>query len=405
MKVILLKIFILLIYSLVNLNASIESSNTSMEGIDIVIDANNQFAFELYAQLTDEEEGNLFFSPYSISTALVITYEGAKGKTADEIQSVFHFPEEDGIRRSGFKAVHNLLNIENEEYELNTANALWAQRNYIFLENYFDLVKDFYGGKVTNLDFVDETEKSRIIINKWVEAQTNDKIKNLIADGQITPMTALVITNAIYFKGTWVYQFDKNETREMSFRINPDTSVQVPMMYMENDEARFGYLTTDNFQMLELPYEGDELSMLIILPKVNLESLQGELSAEKFEEYRDAMVRQNVIVFLPKFSFDTKYLLNEHLAAMGMPTAFTTLADFSGMTGLRDLFISLVIHQAFVEVNEEGTEAAAATAVVMERTSAAPENLFLANHPFIFIILEKQTGNILFLGRVVDPGI
>lgn len=173
MKSIFIKLVILSIILLINLNASIESSNTSPEGIDVVIDANNQFAFELYAQLTEEEEGNLFFSPYSISTALVITYEGAKGKTADEIQSVFHFPEEDGLRRSGFKAVYNLLNIENEEFELNTANALWAQRNYIFLENYFDLVKDFYGGKVTNLDFVDETEKSRIIINKWVEAQTS----------------------------------------------------------------------------------------------------------------------------------------------------------------------------------------------------------------------------------------
>jgi serpin B len=379
-----------------------DDTGATIEGVNAVVNANNQFAFEFYSELNKNEQGNLFFSPYSISTALAMTYEGAKGKTAEEMQAVFHFPEE-SVRKPNFARIYNQLNKEDKKYELSTANALWAQQDFKFLDEYFNTTERYYGGKATNLDFIGETEKSRQTINSWVEEQTNNKIKDLIPNGQINSMTRLVLTNAIYFKGTWVYQFDKKDTREMDFKITPDNIVKTPIMYLDNDDAKFNYTETDDLQILEMPYEGEEISMLILLPKENLESLE-ELNAEKLAEYKNMLTEQEVTIYLPKFTFDTKYRLNDQLKQMGMPTAFSSeAADFSGMTGNRDLFISFVIHQAFVDVNEEGTEAAAATAVGMELTSARPTNTFLADHPFIFIIQQKDTGNILFMGRVTDP--
>ncbi|MEA1925225.1 MAG: serpin family protein [Candidatus Altiarchaeota archaeon] len=374
----------------------------TQEGINAVVNANNQFTFEIYSELNKNERGNIFLSPYSISSALAMTYEGAEGKTAEEMQDVFHFPEED-IRQPNSARIYNQLNERNKDYELHTANALWAQQDYRFLDEYSNTTERYYGGGVTNLDFVGETEKSRQIINGWVEDQTNDKIKDLIPPGQLNPMTRLVLTNAIYFKGTWVYQFDKKDTREMDFKITPDNIIKVPMMHLDNDDARFNYAETEELQILELPYRGEEISMLILLPKEDIASLEKELDAEQLAEYKNILTKQGVVICLPKFTFETKYKLNDQLIEMGMPTAFTWPgADFSGMTGNNDLFISFVIHQAFVDVNEEGTEAAAATAVGME-LGAMPTNIFCADHPFIFIIQQKDTGNILFLGRVIDP--
>ncbi len=380
----------------------VNASGSSPEGVDAVVEANNQFAFELYSELNKNEEGNLFFSPYSISTALAMTYEGAREETAGEIQAVFHYPE-DEIMKPNIAEVIRQLNEGSEDYELRTANALWAQKDFQFLEEYFDTVEEYYGGRVTNLDFIGETEESRQTINKWVEEQTNDKIKDLIPEGMLNQMTRLVLTNAIYFKGTWVYQFDEQDTRDMDFKINPYDTVKAQMMYLDNDEALFNYAETDELQMLELPYEGDEISMLVLLPKSKFEALENELNAAKLNEYRDMLTKQEVIIYMPKFTFETKYNLNNQLTEMGMPTAFSPNdADFSGMTGRRNLFIAFVIHQAYVDVNEEGTEAAAATGVGME-LSAMPMNIFRADHPFIFIIQQKDTGNILFLGRVMNP--
>jgi len=364
--------------------------------------ANNQFAFDLYNKFSSDE-GNIFFSPYSISTALAMTYEGARGKTTEEMQSVLHFPEDDSTRRTEFAGIYNQLNKPDKDYELSTANALWAQENYKFLDDYFNTVEQYYGGKVTNLDFVGDTENSRITINSWVENQTNNKIKDLIPQGVLDEMTRLVLTNAIYFKGKWAKQFDKENTREADFKVTPGKTIKVQMMSLTGEEARFNYSETPELQILELPYDGGELSMLILLPKEgNLQTIWELLTGGNLTGWKNNLMEQEVNVYLPKFTFETKYFMKETLEEMGMPTAFSMDADFSGMDGTKNLFISDVIHQAFVEVNEEGTEAAAATAV-MVKYGISKKIIFRADHPFIFIIQHKETGSILFMGRVSEP--
>lgn len=383
-----------------------DDTGATPEGINAVVAANNRFAFELYSQFNEENrDNNIFFSPYSISIALTMTYEGAKGQTAEEMQSVLHIPEHANVRRPNFARIYNEINKEDKKYKLSTANALWAQKDYTFLEEYTDNVEKYYGGKVTNLDFIEESEKSRQTINRWVEDQTNDKIKNLIPPGILNFYIRLVLTNAIYFKGTWVKQFDEKDTREDDFRVNSGKTVKVPMMGLAGDGVEFNYAETDEIQILEMPYDGEDISMLIILPKDNdLINVEETISLEKLSEWKTMFNKQRVDVFVPKFKFETKYFMAGILGNMGMSTAFSRTADFSGMDGTTELFIQNVIHQAFVEVNEEGTEAAAATAVLMETLSLGPRiPVFRADHPFIFIIQEAETGNILFLGKVSDP--
>ena len=376
-----------------------DDSEATPEKVSAVVNANNEFAFDLYSKYKDEKEGNIFFSPYSISTAMAMTYEGARGQTAKEIQSVFHFPEE-SIRRPSFARLYNEINKKDKEYQLSTANALWAQEDYKFLDEYFSTIKRYYDGDVTNLDFIKETEKSRVTINKWVEDKTKNKIKDLIPQGAIDGYTRLVLTNAIYFKGDWVLQFDKKKTREADFKVSPEKTVKVQMMSLTGDKAKFNYAETEELQIIEMPYEGDELSMLVILPRDNLKSI--DINNEKLNELRGMLSERKISVYMPKFKFETKYFMAKDLIEMGMPTAFSMDADLSGMTGNMDLFIDKVIHQAFVEVNEEGTEAAAATAVIVALKSSISD-YFMADHPFMFIIQQKDTGNILFMGRVVDP--
>ncbi len=381
-----------------------DETGATPEAVSTIVDANNQFAFDLYSELKSES-GNLFFSPYSISAALIMTYEGAKNKTAEEMQSVLHIPENAEIRRPAFAKIYNEINKEDKKYQLSTANALWAQQDYKFLDEYTGTVERYYGGKVTNLDFIRETESSRQTINKWVEKQTNDKIKDLIPQGVISDMTRLVLTNAIYFKGTWLLQFDKKNTQEENFRVGPGNIAKVQMMQLTGDDVKFNYAETDKLQVLEMPYDGEELSMLLLLPKGDdLEPAEEALEPEKLSELKSSLIEQRVDVYIPKFKFETKYFMAENLAKMGMPTAFFGNADFSGMDGTKNLFISAVIHQAFVEVNEEGTEAAAATGVVMNFKSAGPSiPVFYADHPFIFLLQERESGNILFMGRVNNP--
>ena len=386
--------------------STLDDTGATKEGVNAVVNANNQLAFELYSQFNEEsKDSNIFFSPYSISIALTMTYEGAKGQTAEEMQSVLHIPEDANVRRPNFARIFNEINKKEKKYKLSTANALWAQKDYSFLKEYTNNVEKYYGGKLTNLDFTRESEKSRQIINKWVEDQTNNKIKDLIPQGVLNAYTRLVLTNAIYFKGTWVKQFDEKDTKEEDFRIDSSNTVKVPMMRLIGDGVKFNYAETDEIQILEMPYHGEDLSMLIILPKGNnFANIEKSITLEKLSEWKNMLNEQRVDIFIPRFKFKTNYFMAKALSDMGMPTAFGSTADFSGMDGTRDLFIQNVIHQAFVEVNEEGTEAAAATGVVMGITSVGPRiPIFRADHPFIFIIQESETGNILFLGRVSDP--
>jgi serpin B len=254
------------------------------------------------------------------------------------------------------------------------------------------------------VNFVKAAEQARQTINQWVERQTNGKIKDLISRGLLDSMTRLVLTNAIYFKGNWASQFKEDRTREGPFDLLDGSKVQVPMM---NQTEQFGYAETDTLQVLELPYVGEELSMVILLPKRTdgIGELERELAGESLSKWLGAVRRQEVIVSMPKFKLTSKFSLGQVLRSMGMTAAFSEQADFSGMTGGRDLFISAVVHQAYVDVNEEGTEAAAATGVTMRVTSVGPVRtpVFRADHPFIFLIRDTTSDSILFLGRVMNP--
>jgi serpin B len=378
-----------------------------------VVDGNTMFALDLYATLAKEpdfEGKNLFFSPFSISSALAVTYEGARGNTADEIRSVFHLPANDTVRREGFLALDSELSTTDRNYTLNTANALWAEKTYPFFPGYIDIARIFYSADVNNLDFIDQPEASRQIINQWVEERTEGKITDLLPAGSIDPLTRLVITNAIYFKGTWVLQFDAAKTTEREFRIGSNTTVVVPMMQRTDEDAIYGFTETEALQALRMPYshdEGKELSMLVLLPRDdNLSAAEEVLNADDLAGLRGSLTDRQVMVYFPKFTLDTEYRLPGTLAAMGMPTAFTMGADLSGMDGTKNLYISEVVHKAFVDVNEEGTEAAAATGVVVNMKAVSPAEevpVFLADHPFVFLIQDDETGNILFMGRVVNP--
>jgi len=378
----------------------LNDSGATASSVEATVEACNGFAFDLYGRYS-AGDGNILFSPYSISTALSMTYESARGETAEEMEAVFGFLEDPSERLPSVAGIYNTLNEEGREYALHTVNALWVQQGYPVQEDYVDAIVSYYGGDVNALDFVAEPDESRVTINEWVEERTNDRIKDLFPSGSIDADVRLVLTNAIYFKGDWLYMFDEEATNEEEFHVTPTTSVEVDMMSLRDD---FNYAETDELQLLELPYTGEDVSMLILLPKRSyMGDVEAQLSAERLGEWVDMMEGATVNVYLPRFTFETKYFMMEDLAEMGMPTAFTDAADFSGMTGNRELFIDKVIHQAFIEVNEEGTEAAAATGVSMKLSAAMPGEVFRADHPFIFLIRDMDTGVILFMGRVTDP--
>lgn len=389
-------------------NTKLNDKDAMPEGISSVINANNQFALNLYSKFKGKEQDNIFFSPYSIFSALAMVYEGARGETAQEMESVFYFPIDNSVRKSSFVAINDEINSSKSKYELNVANAIWVQKDYQLLSDYTNTLQKYYDANSNNVDFVGSAEAARQTINGWVENKTNDNIKDLFPVGSFSPLTRLVLTDAIYFKGTWVKQFEKDKTKNEDFQVDNSIKVQVPMMQRNDSNAVFNYAQIDSTQLLEIPYEGDKLSMLVILPEMNnLAPLENSLSLEKIKEWKDKMQEQRVDVYMPKFIMNAKYAMNGILAEMGMHSAFSADADFSGMNGSRDLYINDVIHQAFVEVNEEGTEAAAATGTAMWGTALPGEGggipIFRADHPFIFIIQDKTNGNILFLGRVVDP--
>jgi len=381
--------------------------------IQAVVGGNSQFALELYARLRGNE-GNLFFSPYSISTALAMTYSGARGTTAGQMAQALRFPTEhnkglmsDERLAAAFGKLQKSLKADpkREGYELSVANALWGQRGYDFLEEFLEIVETNYGGRLGEVDFAAATEKARRIINAWVEEKTKNKIKELIKPGVLSSMTRLVLTNAIYFKGAWDTPFQEAATRPAAFTLSGGNKVDVPMMHQSD---RFKYAEIESFQALELPYAGDDLSMVILLPKKTdgLSDFEKKLTAKNLSDWLSRLAKRKVIVSIPKFEMTSQFSMASVLKSMGMPDAFAPRkADFSGMNGRRDLFISAVVHKAYVEVNEEGTEAAAATAVAISVTSMPTDRppTFRADHPFLFLIRHNQTGSILFIGRVTNP--
>ncbi len=385
-----------------------DATGATREGVQGVVNANTIFALHAYSEL-GKSSGNVFFSPYSISEALAMVYEGARGTTAEEIQSVLHFPTDAGTRRSAFAAMHNQLNPVNAPYKLSIANALWAQQDYKLLDEYKTTVHRYYGGSATTVDFMHAAEQARSTINSWVFQQTNGKIPELFPSGSLDTSTRLALTNAVYFKGQWFRPFSKWSTRDEDFRTRSTKTHKAPMMRITDDESIFPYTETPNAQILEMPYTGNHLSMLIALPKNNdLSSLEHSLSPETIRSWHDALRGRPVHVTLPKFTFKQNQSLNSLLGTLGIHNAFSPNADFSGMDGTHNLSIGTAVHQAVVDVNEEGTEAAAATGFGVTATASAPSQEpiaeFRADHPFIFFIQESTNGNILFMGRVENPG-
>ncbi len=366
-----------------------------------LVAGNTRFALELYDQLR-KEDGNLFFSPFSLSTALAMTYAGARENTAAEMARVLHFELAPERLHPAFAELQRKLDVSQDKdagYRLHVANALWPQEGYAFLPEFFELCRTHYRAGLQTVDYAGATEEARQTINRWVEQRTEDKIKELLKPGILTPLTTLVLTNAIYFKGDWAAQFDPDKTQDAPFTLLDGKQVSVPLM---NQTGEFGYAEDADVQVLELPYAGEALSMVVLLPREpdGLPALEKSLDARKLADWLAKLRPRTVRVALPRFKMTSEFQLNEVLQAMGMRDAFAE-ADFSGMTGARDLFIGAVVHKAFVDVNEEGTEAAAATAVVMLRSSLPPP--FRADHPFLFLIRDTRSGSILFLGRVINP--
>jgi serpin B len=410
-----IRLSVLLIATMVSANSLAMDNTTEKENMNkkIIVEGNNQFALELFAKLQNTK-GNLFFSPYSISTALAMAYAGARNQTESQMAEVLHFPV--SVKRSTDSASKFLLdkrqfatefgNIikdlnkrgQKGAYTLTVANALWGQKGYGFLKEFLELIESNYDGSLNEVDFVRAAESARKTINTWVEKKTNGKIKNLISQGVLDSMTRLVLTNAIYFKGNWAKQFEEKRTQKAPFTLADGQKINVEMM---NQKAEFGYMETDTFQALELPYVDEELSMVILLPKQfdALDEFEKKLALENLTQWLAKIHKREVVVFVPKFKMTSQFSLASVLKSMGMKDAFSSDADFSGINGKEDLFISAIIHKAFVEVNEEGTEAAAATGVVMRLTSIgpAPIPVFRADHPFLFLIRDNLTGSILFI--------
>jgi len=385
------------------------SPNVDEADLATLVEGNSTFAFNLYQAIRGGDD-NLFYSPYSISLALAMTYAGAQGETAQQMADTLQFV----LSQDRLHPAFNDLDLElarrgegaegkdGEGFRLNIVNAIWGQKDYEFLSDFLDLLAENYGAGLRVLDFASAPEESRITINNWVSDQTEGRIEDLIPQGLIDALTRLVLTNAIYFNAAWQYPFEEDMTEDGPFYLLDGGEVTVPMM---RQTESFGYAEGDGYQAVELLYDGGELSMVILLPASGqFEAFEGSLDAQQVGEIIGGLEHRQVTLTMPKFEFESEFSLREALAAMGMPVAFSGSADFSGMTGNRDLFIADVIHKAFVSVDEAGTEAAAATAVVMPTSMPPDETIEVnVNHPFVFLIQDIETGAILFIGRVVNP--
>jgi serpin B len=386
---------------------SLAQASVPVQKDEYVAQTNNAFASDLYAQLA-AKDGNLFFSPTSIQTALAMAWEGARGQTADEMAKILHLDAEPKAKGQlgGFVRDLNAGGAKGG-YELAMANALWGTKGYPFMPDYLRLVKTNYDGKLSELDFIGNAEGSRLIINDWVAAQTHDRIRDLLGRGVIGPSTRLVLTNAIYFKGKWDQPFDKGMTKEGEFTMADGKTAKASFMHQQD---QFLYAEDDDVQVLGLTYGKNDLAMRVFLPKKTdgLTAFEKKMTAQRIAGLVSGARAQDVNVSLPRFTMQSEFSLADTLAAMGMKLAFDPdRADFKGMTTAEQLFISAVIHKAFVKVDEEGTEAAAATAVTMHAASIRIDppkpKEFKADHPFVFEIVHQPTGAVLFMGRMATP--
>ncbi len=380
--------------------------------LEILSDGNNTFAVDLYRALKDTT-GNLFYSPYSISSALAMTYAGARGETEKQMGDTLHFTLLHLQERlhPAFNSVSLALASRGQEsavqdkkgFILKNANALWGQTDYKFVPAFLDILAENYGAGIRTLDFLHAAEDSRLTINKWVSEQTENRIQDLLPKGSIDSLTRLVLTNAVYFKASWFYQFDENNTSNGQFNLLDNNQVTVPMM---KQTETFSYTDGNGYQAIELLYRGMKLSMVILLPeKGQFEKFENSLEYPQLQNIISDLNNQKVILTMPKFKFTSEFKLKQTLTDMGMPLAFSSGADFSGMIEEgEENWISDVIHKAFVAVNEEGTEAAAATGVMIVGAAAPAKPIeFTMDRPFIFLIRDIETNTTLFMGRVLNP--
>ena len=381
------------------------SADILVNNDDSAIDKSEQkdFVFAFYSEIAKDEKSNIFFSPLSISTAFSVAYEGADENTASEMQQIFGFESDDAKRQKAISELLSQFNHKDDWYSLQVANALWVKDGYEIKQDYLDAAKTHYSSTVDNVDFVTDDGINKI--NSWVKEKTNDKIANILAPGSTDELTRMVITNAVYFKGKWSSEFNQKNTSEKPFWTDKDNSVMVSMMKQPVDI--YNYAKTGNLQALELNYLGGDISMVILLPKDRdgIQSLEQYMDKKKLDEIKDSMTRQPLTVEIPKFEFETEYNLKSPLQSLGLHDAFDeSNADFHGITD-EQVYLEQAAHKAFVNVNEKGTEAAAITALVARATSGPPEPIaeFIADHPFMFVIQEKETGEILFIGRLVNP--
>jgi len=387
---------------------------SDISGSDLIklAEGNTAFTLDLYQQIKSTP-GNLFYSPYSISSALAMTYAGAEGNTAEEMAAAMHFLLPKESLHPAFNSLdHKLTSLaeieipegEGDPFQLNIANSLWGQEGFHFESDFLDTLAENYGAGLRLLDYVSQPEESRQTINQWVNDETKEKIQNLIPQGAITSDTRLVLSNAIYFKATWLESFEEALTEEGTFFGLDGEEIPVPMMGHSSSPS-FLYFEGEGFQAVELPYIGNQVSMLVLVPdQGSFANFEAQFCAETLSRVLDGLTYSPIALKFPKFEFESRLSLARTLSGMGMPTAFSDGADFSGMMGSKDLFISDVFHKAFVSVDEEGTEAAAATAVLMQLTSMPESPLELTvDRPFLFLIRERETNSILFIGRVVSP--
>jgi serpin B len=382
--------------------------------IKSTVNGNTAFALDLYHKLKDRP-GNLFFSPYSISTSLAMTYAGVRGQTETEMASVLHFHLAQTNLHAAFGALDTRMNrIQRwNRITLAMANSLWCQQEYHFTDAFLNLVHKFYHAEAREVDFKHSAPAAAKGINDWVEHQTKRKIKDAVEPGPFTDQTRLVLCNAIYFKGKWQHQFKARDTEPAPFHVTTNETVTVPMMHQK---AHFKTARSDDrsVELLELPYSGTDLSMIILLPEVEyplpdveqpgLPDLEQKLTADNLRTWLtnlDQAGQDETEVALPRFTTTQSFDLVKELQSLGMLSAFNDSADFSGMDGTTNLFVSDVIHKAFVEVNESGTEAAAINLELVETMGIVGR--FTVDHPFIFLIRENGSGSILFIGRIVDP--
>lgn len=409
-------IFNLLISACGGTQANITQSNinrnknpsTRENDIKILVDGNNSFALNIYQSLR-AQSGNLILSPFSISLALAMTYAGAHGETESQMAQTLHFLPQEQLHPSFNQLDLNLQkeninsNKEQEPLQIKIANSIWAEQTFGFLKEFLDTLALNYGAGIYLSDFINNAEPTRQEINNWVSDKTQEKIQNLIPEGSLNPDTRMVLVNAIYFKADWLDQFDAEDTFNHPFNLLDGTQVDVPMM---SQGMYIPYIQEDGYQAFQLPYAGETAVMNIIIPdEGKFEEVESSLNYEMLTDIFGNMNQTSMFLRMPKFQFESAFSLSDVLKELGMTNAFDrNKADFSGMTGKKDLFISEVIHKAFVAVDEEGTEAAAATAVIMETTGAAMYDMTLViDHPFIFLIRDLESGQILFIGRVLNP--